>query len=263
MLVLDGVVYKRNGGRSICSEKPLIILTASLVSSIGWLYFEYFDWFVLANWYYPDAHKAPWSDSVRTFEFLLTYSTITPVFMQWYCLLKTFPGFYERYQNGPKVPINANGLIATGAILICLMVWFPYELFWSVWIGPMLVLIGCLHRANVWTPFTDMQQGNWGAGVLIGLVALFNAVFWEFWNHGGYWLDPTATTNPNFWIYDVPYISRFYLFSEMPLLGYTGYLPFGVFVWMVLIWSARFFNFDDHFDPTEKPSREKNNQLSE
>jgi hypothetical protein len=29
------------------------------------------------------------------------------------------------------------------------------------------------------------------------------------------------------WIYAVPFVNRFHLF-EMPLLGYAGYLPFGL-----------------------------------
>jgi len=30
----------------------------------------------------------------------------------------------------------------------------------------------------------------------------------------------------------------------MPLLGYFGYIPFGVLVWQVFIWSGKIFNFD-------------------
>jgi hypothetical protein len=30
----------------------------------------------------------------------------------------------------------------------------------------------------------------------------------------------------------------------MPLLGYFGYIPFGVLVWQVFIWSGKMFNFD-------------------
>ncbi len=29
------------------------------------------------------------------------------------------------------------------------------------------------------------------------------------------------------WIYEVPFVSRFKIF-EMPVLGYAGYLPFGL-----------------------------------
>ena len=49
------------------------------------------------------------------------------------------------------------------------------------------------------------------------LAALICGFFWELWN--GYSLAK--------WIYAVPYVHRFPLF-EMPILGYAGYLPFGL-----------------------------------
>jgi len=30
----------------------------------------------------------------------------------------------------------------------------------------------------------------------------------------------------------------------MPLLGYMGYLPFGILVWVVFIWLGALFGFD-------------------
>jgi hypothetical protein len=55
---------------------------------------------------------------------------------------------------------------------------------------------------------------------------------------------PEHITNPNYWRYDIPYVNVIHIFSEMPLLGYFGYIPFGVLVWQVFIWSGKMFNFD-------------------
>jgi hypothetical protein len=41
--------------------------------------------------------------------------------------------------------------------------------------------------------------------------------FWELWN----WKSLAK------WIYTVPFVERWHVF-EMPLLGYAGYLPFGL-----------------------------------
>ncbi|MCX5879514.1 MAG: hypothetical protein NTY44_10440 [Deltaproteobacteria bacterium] len=49
------------------------------------------------------------------------------------------------------------------------------------------------------------------------LAALLCGLFWEMWNF--YSLAK--------WVYHVPFVQRFHLF-EMPLLGYAGYLPFGM-----------------------------------
>ena len=40
--------------------------------------------------------------------------------------------------------------------------------------------------------------------------------------------DGIVSDNPAFWVYSIPYVNVHHLF-EMPLLGYLGYLPFGVY----------------------------------
>ena len=49
------------------------------------------------------------------------------------------------------------------------------------------------------------------------LAALICGWFWEMWNF-------FSLTK---WEYRVPFVNRFQVF-EMPLLGYAGYLPFGL-----------------------------------
>jgi len=243
IFLLDGIVYKRNNGASLFATKPVTLFISGVVSVVGWVYFEFYDYFVMSNWYYPNAYQIPWSRWVLTVEFLLTYSMITPVFFQWYNLFNTFPRFVARYQNGPKMPLNGDIMIIVGLLTIAALVVFPYGLFWAVWIGPFAVMTGILMKYDIWNPFTDIAKGNWAAGVLIALASMLNGVFWEFWNYGS--ANPTdPVTNPNYWVYNVPYVDVIHIFSEMPLLGYWGYLPFGVLVWQVFIWSGKFFGFN-------------------
>lgn len=241
---LDGIVYQRNNGASLFSQKPMTLLICAGISILGWVYFEYYDYFVLGNWYYPNAEHIPWTKKLLTIEFLITYSTVTPVIFQWLNLLHTFDVMTVRYQNGPKMALNGNIMLAIGAILIAAMVYWPYELFWAVWIGPFAVMTGVLMRLNIYNPFTDIAQGNWTAGVLIGVSSLLNGIFWEMWNYGSNVDMSLPITNPNYWIYDIPYVNVIHVFSEMPLLGYFGYIPFGVLVWQVFIWSGKLLGFN-------------------
>ncbi|MDA8224427.1 MAG: mechanosensitive ion channel protein MscS, partial [Betaproteobacteria bacterium] len=43
--------------------------------------------------------------------------------------------------------------------------------------------------------------------------------------------------------------------SEMPLLGYFGYLPFGILVWIFFIWSGKLFGFDPDLGLDESTQR--------
>ena len=51
----------------------------------------------------------------------------------------------------------------------------------------------------------------------VALAGLVCGLFWEMWNYGSL----------AHWEYSVPFVQRFEIF-HMPLLGYIGYLPFGL-----------------------------------
>jgi len=78
----------------------------------------------------------------------------------------------------------------------------------------------------------------------VALSSLCNGFFWELWNWGSNANPALPATNPNYWIYDIPYVNVIHIFSEMPLLGYMGYMPFGILVWVVFIWLGALFGFD-------------------
>jgi hypothetical protein len=244
ILVLDGLTYRRSGGKSLLATKPKTLFISALVSVGGWCFFEYFDYFVLSNWYYPNGHMPELSHATIVLLFMLAYTTVWPAIFEWYTLLKTFPKLAVRYSDGPKLPLPGKLLMWGGLGLIVLMVFLPYPLFWVMWIGPLSVLAGLLICNNVWTPFTAMAQGNWGPLLLVALSSLFNGFFWEVWNYGSAHPDPALQTNPNYWIYEIPYVNVIHIFAEMPLLGYFGYLPFGILVWVFFIWASKVFGFD-------------------
>ncbi len=51
-------------------------------------------------------------------------------------------------------------------------------------------------------------------------------------------------TNPNYWMYDIPYVNVIHIYAEMPLLGYLGYMPFGILAWLIFIWMGKMFGFN-------------------
>jgi hypothetical protein len=259
ILALDGLTYSRSGGNSFLASKPKTFLICALVSVAGWLFFEYFDYFVLSNWYYPNGHMAALSHATIVSLFLIAYTTVWPAIFEWYTLLMTFPALSVKYSDGPKLALPGNLMLWGGLALIAATVFFPYPLFWAMWVGPLIVLAGQLVRKNIWTPFTAMAQGNWSPILLVAISSLCNGIFWEMWNHGSENINPIShvvppfATNPNYWIYDVPYVNVIHLFSEMPLLGYFGYLPFGILVWVFFIWTGKLFGFSSDFGNIKYP----------
>ena len=64
---------------------------------------------------------------------------------------------------------------------------------------------------------TPIGKGDWRSIWLPAMAALICGFFWEMWNF----------KSLAHWEYSVPFVQRFHVF-EMPVLGYAGYLPFGL-----------------------------------
>jgi hypothetical protein len=65
--------------------------------------------------------------------------------------------------------------------------------------------------------FSEMAAGDWSGAMAAALAAIICGGFWEMWNY----------FSLAKWDYSIPLVHRFQIF-EMPLLGYAGYLPFGL-----------------------------------
>lgn len=247
--LIDGVVYARTGGASIFAKLPRQLLWLVLMSIVGWFFFEWLNWFVMENWVYPNS-PAIFNQAQAYFWFALTYTCVWPAIFEWYTLLRTFPSLTARWASGPRIDFGRGAmvlglLIGTAAGFLAGL--FPYPLFFTVWLGSLLMLPAAMALLGYWTPFAPLAQGNWTPAILMALAGLGNGLFWEFWNHGSNAFIPGR--NPNFWVYDIPYVNVIHLFSEMPLLGYFGYLPFGLQCWVWWLLAAHLLNLDPDFDP--------------
>ncbi|QWU14528.1 hypothetical protein SAMN04487895_106336 [Paenibacillus sophorae] len=249
ILILDGIVYKRNNGNSIISKKPQVMQLLAVVSCFSWFAFEFLNFFVIENWYYPNNEV--FTNFGNVFWFSLSYTTVLPAIFEWYLLLRTFKGFRHRYRNGPKFSVNRKFLLVyyvLGLGLAFGMGYYPYALFWVLWVALVPLLSAAMALTGYWTPFTPIKNGNWSPLILIALATLFNGFFWEFWNFGSEWFHDSLPTNPNYWKYSVPYLDKIHIFSEMPILGYFGYLFFGVNCWIIWLIAAYIFDFDADFE---------------
>jgi len=94
---------------------------------------------------------------------------------------------------------------------------YPNYAFALLWISPLLILVSLQVLLKETHIFSPLGNGDWRFVLASALAALFCGVFWELWNF--YSLAK--------WVYHVPFVQRFHLF-EMPVLGYAGYLPFGL-----------------------------------
>ncbi len=186
-------------------------------SALFWWLFEYLNRFV-QNWYYTGI------DTLGAAEYVLwstlAFSTVLPAVAATRTLLGTWPRLTAGLQAARPVrlPAGAGACLLALAVagLAVLAVW-PDWTFPLVWLAP-LALFGALEaRAGMHTPFAPVAGGDWREVWSWALAALVCGIAWETWN----------AFSAARWVYAVPFVQRFHIF-EMPLLGYAGYLPFGL-----------------------------------
>ncbi|CAK0744676.1 conserved membrane hypothetical protein [Gammaproteobacteria bacterium] len=216
--VVNALTWQRSG-YSLLSDRPRFLAWLFVLSAAVWWYFEYLNRFV-NNWYYQGI------ENYSPFEYFLTatfpFSTVLPAVLSTYFLLWTYPrlwwGIHATWPLNPARPRLWGGVAfifgVAGLLGIAI---FPQQLYPLVWVAPLILITAAQAVTKRSTVFFSLVRGDWRPVWLAAMAGIICGFFWEMWNWGSY---------PR-WVYSVPGVQRFHLF-EMPLLGYTGYLPFGV-----------------------------------
>jgi hypothetical protein len=197
---------------------PLKFLRLFIVSALFWWVFEYLNRFV-GNWYYSASQYRPWRYFLLA---TLSFSTVLPAVETTKAYLLTFDRFKNGFAHCRPVPyLNSKPfaicLMICSCVCLCLMAMFPDALFPLVWVCPLLVLLGyriLFSRRHI---LYGVVSGDFTMVVAYASAALVCGFFWEMFN-----MYSLAR-----WQYTIPYVDVLHLF-EMPLLGYAGYLPFGL-----------------------------------
>ena len=218
ILVINAWTYRRTG-HCLMLDRPKYFLWLFPLSAGFWWYFEYLNRFV-QNWHYVGI------DSFSSLEYFiyatLPFSTVLPAVLSTKEWLESFRHFTLPLRDLWPVRIRHWRIVAIlafilgGAGLVGLGIW-ANVLFPALWMSPILIMASLQVLFGRRSLFSGLQHGDWRSVWVLALAGLCCGLLWELWN----WKSLAH------WQYAVPYVQQFSLF-EMPLLGYAGYLPFGV-----------------------------------
>jgi hypothetical protein len=214
-IVVMNALALRRSGRSPLTHRTAAFLGLFPASAAFWWLFEYLNQFS-RNWHYTGVAAGGALDYAA--QASLPFSTVLPGVASTWAWLATFP----RLEHLSLPAIRAGGWLAWLAVLfgtagLAILPLAPEKLFAMLWLAPLLVFAGLQHLLAGESLFAPLAHGDWRPVLQPAAAALVCGFFWELWNYGS-----LAK-----WHYSIPYVQRFHLF-EMPLLGYAGYLPFGV-----------------------------------
>jgi hypothetical protein len=189
VIIINALTYMR-AGKSLITHSPGYLLLLFLFSAIFWWYYEYLNQFV-NNWYYTELDYLSDPGCLGLSNFLKIRIVRTTIFW-WMILLLNLSGLGLAY------------------------LW-PQYLFPFIWIAPMLIIASVISIAGKKTIFHNIEKGHWKDIFLLAIAGIICGFFWEMWNYYSFAK----------WEYSIPFVHRFLIF-EMPVLGYLGYLPFGI-----------------------------------
>ncbi len=217
IITINALTYRRSG-RCMLRNRPCSFLLLFPVSAGFWWFFEYLNRFV-QNWYYVGPIFSPWE---YFWYATLPFSTVLPAVLGTRNWLLSFSWTQRYFQE--LFPIRFSRpravawplLLGTGAGLAGIGIW-PNYLFPLVWVSPLLIIISIQTIFGEPHLFSPLSHGDWRDVFSSASSALICGLFWEMWN--AYSLAK--------WVYSIPFVHGFEVF-EMPVLGYAGYLPFGL-----------------------------------
>src|SRR5215472_840032 len=228
ILVVDALVEVRTGHSIWTRSRKNFVLLFFISAPVWWL-FELIN-LRTENWEYTGRDL--FSPLVFNLISTVAFSTVIPAVFETAALMRSF-GWMERFAAGPRVPAKRQvfvGFLVVGLAMLALMLLLPTIFYPFAWTS--LVLI--LEPVNYWIgrPYflRELREGDWRTAMSLALGALVCGFFWEMWN---YYSFPK-------WTYHIPGLAFFHIF-EMPLLGYGGYVPFGLELYALknFIWPGR------------------------
>ncbi len=245
-IVVVNALTQRRKGSCLLTEQPLKLLILFPFSALFWWFFEYLNRFV-QNWHYVNVQDfTPLEYGLHA---TLAFSTVLPSVLsvrEWFL---TFPAIQKAFAPFVSIPlwkpkIHAWLLLIGSGLGLFFMGIYPNHLFALLWVAPLTLLISTQILFGEKPLFGSIFHGDWRLFVASALAALFCGWFWEMWN-----MHSEAR-----WVYTIPHVERFRIF-EMPLLGYAGYLPFGLQCAAAgdLVSSHFRQNNTNLFDPAPKP----------
>lgn len=216
--VVNALAYRRTGTCLLLSRTRRFFLLFP-VSAAFWWTFEYLNRFV-GNWHYVGGMEF---GPMEYFLFAtLQFSTVLPAVLSTRELLLSFPRIEGAFRHWHPLSLKNPRAAAGGILLLSCGGFFavgivPDIVFPLIWVAPPLILVCIASLRGEANALSGISAGDWRPFVASSLAALACGVFWEMWNSGSFVK----------WVYAVPYVDVIHVF-EMPLLGYAGYLPFGV-----------------------------------
>jgi hypothetical protein len=225
ILILDGLNVRLRGSSPL-SRSPALFFSKALFSVFVWNVFELFN-LRLQNWSY---HDLPSARPERWLGYFIAFASVIPALEELAVLVGPAVANRVRLFRVQVSDLLLQASLLFGLMSLALSLFWPRIFFPFVWLGFIFLIDPLNYRLGNSSFVGEWEKADWQAfwsWVISGLAAGF---FWEFFN---FWAGSR-------WEYHLPYLNFGRLF-EMPVLGFTGFLPFALEIFAFIqffLWAA-------------------------
>ncbi len=218
IFTIDAIIYRLKGNSLFINRRKEFFLMIPW-SIFIWLIFEAAN-LSLENWYYINL---PHSTLERWLGYAIAYGTVLPGIFETMELLETLGLFKTSSIKKTVISQGAHQvLVALGTLFLISSVLIPQYFFPLIWVGFIFLLEPFNYCYGARSLLRDIEEGNPRKIYLLLCAGLVCGFLWEFWN---FWARSK-------WVYTVPFFEKTNGF-EMPLLGFFGFPPFAVQVYVM------------------------------
>lgn len=177
VLLANHMIKRRTGNSPMNIQRDYFVWMAAASAMLGWL-LVYLNLYT-TSWPTEQGHPA-----VQLLLYTPLFALLAPAVLNTRALLGGFPGLLKRLARGIPFPTPGGEMLALGLVPIAALgllggaAW-PVQLFWLLWIAPLLLLLVALqllwHESTI---FSGLKSGDWGrvicaalAGIIVGNLA--------------------------------------------------------------------------------------------
>lgn len=220
IFLIDALVFKIKGKSLLNNHKHKFFALLAL-SAIVWWMFELIN-LKLGNWVYAGGIEKGFILHLifRT----VSFSTVIPAVFETGDLIKEMHMF-DKLEFHKKHNITRGflfGMILFGVLSLFLSLMIPKLFFPFIWLSMFFILDPINYMNKQSSIIQHLKDRKLKIPITLMFAGLVCGILWEFWN---YWAQIK-------WYYFVPYVNFLKIF-EMPILGYFGYLPFALELYVI------------------------------
>lgn len=226
IVIVNAHVHQRSN-KAPLYKAPGKFAALFLLSALFWWAFEFLNRFT-ENWTYVGAEG--YSAYHYYIHGSLCFSTVLPAVYSVFLWLHSYNHLHRTFYLGPRLGfLKSRGLalivLIAGIIGMIGVGCMPQISYPFLWMGPLCIFGGLQLMFGKNSGVASWARGDWRWVALWALAGLICGFFWELWNF----------FSQLKWEYHLSFFNGWPVF-EMPVLGYLGYLPFGVFCGLVTQW---------------------------